>query len=64
MQQWLKVKESRKKPTIKDILQLAVKKKREDALRKAQGKSKKEEEIEKRRKAKLQKKAELAELKK
>lgn len=39
MQQWTKVKDTRKKPTIKEILQLAVKKKREDALRKAQGKS-------------------------
>lgn len=37
MQKWLVVKEQRKKPTIKEILNLVLKKKKEEQMRKDQG---------------------------
>ena len=56
MQVWLKIKEQRQKPSMKDILKIAIQKKREAALRKQQGKSQKDEDREKRKNMKLQRK--------
>ena len=54
MQKWLVVKESRKKPSIKEILNMVLKKKREDQKRAEQGFSLDQDEKDKLKKKKRQ----------